>query len=307
MVTKLLALLTKAAFPNYIKVAVKAEQVKSSSSRDVVCILGWGGSSQKNLTRLREYYLSKPTVHSVVSFVMPMGVPLFCRDALEESLLSHLQKQAVAAASGRAQDEAPGDSSSSAKSRLLCHVFSNNGAWVYGAVDCHMLREGRGPLFEKVIVDSAPYLVYESKSVFEEASILSRVLTSVVLQKNVYEHRTVTPIVKAIYIPYAIASRVFEFIQDHIWTTARFVPKMKELNLFLRDRLRVVPTLFIYSRGDKLIPPSAVQEFVGEYSKRSVDAAGVREIEYGDNVAHVGGFWVEGEAYKKEIDRHFGL
>jgi len=244
-------------------------------------LLGWGGSVPKNLKKIEEYYLSRNV--SVLSFIMPLLLPGFLRDEFEAALCEKLED-----------------------SKLLgVHLFSNNGSWVYSSLS----RRGVIPPEARVIFDSAPMLWYEDASIVQEAQGYTRVITSVILRQNVYHHPVVSPVVAAILPIFIAMSRTVEWLQTQFfyWFSIHIniVPDLKALNFYLRDAAPIaMPMLFLYAKGDQLIPPQIVAEHIAALRKRG---AVVQEHVFENHVPHTGAFFKEGEAYKAIVDKFFSI
>ena len=77
-----------------------------------------------------------------------------------------------------------------------------------------------------------------------------------------------------------------------------------ELNLYLRDRCPRVPTLFLYSSGDALIPAAQVKSFQKIWKERGIE---VSEHAFGDDIEHVAGFYIHPEKYKALLKKFIGF
>jgi len=249
-----------------------------------VLLLGWGGSKPRHLRKIVEYYKQKDA--QVTTFIMPMGVPLFVREALENKLVETLTE---AQQSHSAQSPTP---------PFVCHVYSNNGIWVYGS----LIQRKDFPPVHKVILDSAPYLWYDKGGLLDEAKGLTPVITSVVLQKPVYNHPTVSPLVQSSLVLFLVASRFFEALQSLSPMYLRLVADMVGLNNYLLSKAKLPQDgfLVVYSTGDKLI----AKENIIDFKERALVARGakVQELVFGDDVAHTSGFFVHNKIYTERLD-----
>jgi hypothetical protein len=72
---------------------------------------------------------------------------------------------------------------------MFAHVYSNNGTWVWAS----LLQRNDLPKFNKVIFDSAAYLLYERDGLYLEARKLSEVVVSTILKRPQYTHQILTP------------------------------------------------------------------------------------------------------------------
>lgn len=79
------------------------------------------------------------------------------------------------------------------------------------------------------------------------------------------------------------------------------VPKLIEYNIYLRDKMPVVPTVFIYSLGDRLVTSDKVEDFIGELKKRDFTIAAKV---FGEDVQHTSSFFVKPAEYKEFIETY---
>ena len=78
-----------------------------------------------------------------------------------------------------------------------------------------------------------------------------------------------------------------------------------DLNIFLRDHPKDIinddcKSLFIYSRGDKLLPSWLIDEYV-----QNIKNKGIRNVKikvFGHDVPHTSSFYKHPEEYKEEIE-----
>jgi hypothetical protein len=147
----------------------------------------------------------------------------------------------------------------------------------------------------KMIIDSAPFLRYYQLSAFEEAEGLSRVCTSILLNKSIYHHYLITPVVKFSLLIYCTIMNLANSVilnED----------SDRSNDLYLSDKTPNIPSLFIYSTGDKLIPPTEIQNYTNMLRKRDVV---VEEKVFGDEVPHTGAFYFHTKEYCESINRFF--
>ena len=249
----------------------------------LVLLFGWGGSKRRNLNKIINYYNSKGV--NVISTTMPLGVPKFIRTNIEDLISNTLSEHRV---------QYPNAS-------LNIHSFSNNGIWVYGS----LIRRNIIPHPNKIIIDSAPYLVYEPVSMYLEAQIYSRVITPILLRRNEYYHPILSPLFTGLF---TITNGVIKLIQ---MSNNTIFEDFIELNKFIRDKTPVVDTLFIYSQGDQLIPSKYIKQYIEllriRYSRENNNKKNNniiildREFQDGD-VGHVASFYVRSNVYKQYID-----
>lgn len=229
--------------------AVYRPAAKATHVRKVVLVLGWGGSKQRNLRRLLDYYDSRAV--DSLSFIMPMGVPQFLRDYYERQVAAELAQRGV-------------------ESLHAVHSYSNNGAWVYASL-CQKandetlrpwLRLALPPV-RRVVLDSAPsseFFSAEHPSALREARLYVPVVTSVLLQRAQYQHWWVSPLALAALVPAMLLSRAMQRLQAALPALGlRLVPDLPALHRYLRDKTPSVPTLLMYTSGDRLVPPNMVR------------------------------------------------
>lgn len=252
-----------------------------SKAKDIVIILGWGGGRQKNLKKLINYYQSKDV--SVISSIMPQFVPTFIRSYYEREL-------ALAVRKIRSSDDPP-------QSKLHAHIFSNNGTWAFSTLS----RRNDLPSFDKLVIDSAPAFYYKRIPVPDEVNLLSRVITSVVLQRPQYEHYVSIPIKAVLYV-FIPTWRLTNYVQSFFGVD--ILPDYRELSCHMRDKSPTVPTLFIYSIGDNLVKFERVKEFKNSLRDRGVDTS---ELVFGVEVAHTAAFFKYPDEYIDVLNKHFDL
>ncbi len=258
--------------------AVVKKALGASPGRYCVVLLGWGGSKARHLNRVREFYLSRPSVGSVVSFSMPLWAPQFVRTALVKNLMRSIDS----------------------KARVICHAFSNNGTWVYGELGLELNKEGAQ--IERVVIDSAPYFKYETMPLGEAVAKYQPVILSTLLNKDVYHHPVYTPILKAIL--YTMGLGIKSLYTIPVLGPA-LVPDLITLSLHLRDDTNPIPTLFVYGKEDKLIPPTETEDFAAALERRGVPT----QRQLFDEAKHVSAFYDKStrEEYKKILDTFFQL
>jgi hypothetical protein len=258
----------------------------AESKGKVILLLGFGGSKRKNFAKLINSYNSSG--YTVISHTNPLLTPNFISDSFERQIGEVLQntineletEYSTVVSSGR-----------KVKIPLIAHIYSNNGTWVYASLmkKC-LIREADGLIF-----DSAPYLVYKHMSLYAEASIFTRVITSVVLGEAKYHHPLYSPIIRGILLPGFAIRRLLEhtpFVNDFL------LYDYLELNEYLRDRMPVLPSMFIYSKGDKLVPKESIEEFMNLLKKRYFK---IETVEFGEDVGHTGSFYKYKEAYINKV------
>jgi pimeloyl-ACP methyl ester carboxylesterase len=218
-----------------------------SKGQPVVLILGWGGSTQKNLKRVINWWVSELGC-TTISHIMPLSAPGFVRTSLEREVVDLVIQERE----------------KSLNARFLVHCFSNNGAWSYAGLNLHP----DFPSADGIIYDSAPLLHFENLPVIERSAIFSRVLTSVALSTPTYHHRLISPLLKMFLVPFMLTQDALLSAQQHLGLN--LVPDLLKLNFYLRDHSPGIPHLFLYSLGDELIPFNHVEKFVEVLKNRGI-------------------------------------
>ncbi len=238
-------------------------------------LLGWGGSKTRHLNKIVKFYSSRPSVGSIVTFSMPLWAPQFVRNVLVKNLRRIVEKDA----------------------RIMCHAFSNNGTWVFGELGKELAKDGAQ--IERVVIDSAPYFKYSAMSLKEAVENYQPVVLSTLLNKNIYHHPLFTPPLKVILYTMGLGVKVIYSVPV---LGPAIVPDLISLSAHLRDKINI-PTLVIYGRKDKLIPPSEVEGFASALESRGVPV----EKHIFEHAKHVSGFYDEGsrEEYKNTVSTFF--
>lgn len=241
---------------------------RGAQQQRTVLLLGWGGARPRNLLRLEQWYTDDLGL-TCVSFIMPLWAPGFVRSILVENVLKTLRREAPV---------------------QHVHSYSNNGIWTLA----ELLKAGS--TFPLLVVDSAPWFLYERPTVTVEAMLLSKVLTSVVTNGKI-EHAMISPILRVVLLFACGLSRVLEKFQSAVTPgKAPLVPDLVGLSNYLRDNLST-PSLFLFAQDDLLIPPSFVNDFMTHLKQRGISVSSLKLPSGG----HVGGFWTHGQAYKKTV------
>lgn len=204
----------------------------SASTLPLVCVLGWGGCTRRQLRRLLDFYSSQGI--STISWINPMGGYLFGIDRKQvERLLDLLKLQ---------QQRNNG---------IVIHLHSNNGALVWSRMLGVMQTDERYSALlndiKGIILDSAPFVHLDDSSEWILASAIgvSRPCVSIILNRPQYFHWFWTPL-----IIYYIVIRVTyqRYFTSEVSTYLRHI----------RDALSGTPVhvtqYYLYSNADRLIP-----------------------------------------------------
>lgn len=254
----------------------------TTNNQKLIVLLGWGGSVPRNLKKLEDFYDSRNV--RTVSFIMPLGCFKFIRDFLLDDLINTINQN-----------------QNSKNSSIYVHSYSNNGLWAYGELS-QRLNEVNGNI-EKLIIDSAPHFIYEPVSIHVEATLLTKVVTSIV-SKGSYYHPIYTPMIYTGLIITSSTSRLITNICRLLNMPNIFIPDLIQLSTYLRDKSPSIDTLFIYSSGDMLISPNTINVFQSFWKDRKVP---VQSVEFGDDVPHTSSFYKYTNEYKSLISNFFNI
>lgn len=273
--------IVKRAFPHAVPV------VNRSSSANTVLILGYAGSEPRNYNKLLRYYKSKNV--STVLQVMPMFCPEFIRMIFEDEIETSVRGSCMA--------EYEHQKNEHSDHRLLVQVYSNNGSWNYAS----LCKHNKLPLVPtKLLIDAAPSFWYDEDTLkSHQLHALANVLTSIIRGKAEYEVYPLTNILRFIIFR---SSGLYNFIRR--WQgERRWLTDFMSLNIYFRDNSPKIPTAFVYSSGDKLVPMEDIQQFKEAYSKAHNIAC--PEIVFGDDVGHTSAFFKKPTEYAAFLDSFF--
>lgn len=141
---------------------------------------------------------------------------------------------------------------------------------------------------------------------FDLARFLTPVLTSSLLQKQVYYHPVASPLIQSTMVFFLFLSKIGMSLQN-IFPFIKFFPNFLDLNNFLLKNapLPSEGAMMIYSSGDKLIPKDKIVEF----KEKALVTRGckVEELVFGDDVGHTSAFFLHQRTYIQAIDKFLGL
>lgn len=255
---------------------------------DVVVILGWAGSNPKNYVKLQQYYhsIGKTTILEIT----PLFTPNFIRKEQTESLVSIINYHCLSS-----KNENKSINNDNKSKKLYFHIFSNNGSWTYSSL--YFRSKLQHP--EKVIIDSAPFFYYNEFEPYDLAVLFSKAITSIVLREPIYYHSIITPIV--IYMLTAFFYMDYNIIKK-INSDYQLLPEYVKLNDFFRNDSPNIPTLFIYSLGDKIIPKENILEFKKYLDNRNIITS---EKFFGEEVKHVAAYFKYPKEYEDVVKEFF--
>lgn len=258
----------------------------SAPSNRVVLILGWGGAKQRNLRKLVQSYSDRGVTS--ITMVMPLLVPELVRRHITAEAASMLATELKLLTKEPIVEDQCADK---ADGKYFLHSYSNNGAWTYAT----LLKQRQLPSMPSaVIMDAAPFFMYEALPIIESAKVFSRVLTSTILKKDVYYQFPLSEVLITLNTVMFAAARLIIRVQGD----TPIIPEMEKMCVYLRDSAPAVPTLFLYSTGDRLVPPEQVRDFMGKIKSRGVP---VEDKVFGDEVGHTGSFFLHPKEYMDSV------
>lgn len=208
----------------------------TSSASTLVCVLGWGGCTRRQLRRILEFYSSHgiPTI----SWINPMYSYL---SGTEKKHIEHLLDFLL--------------HENQTRKNILIHLHSNSGALTWSSMLTAMRNNQHySQLLENIqgiILDSAPYVRMNGSSewILPSAIGFSRACVSIILNRAQYFHIIWSPLM-IYYLFLKMFSRRY-FSSD---------PSMASEKI--RYGLNTTPTeikqYYLYSDKDQLIPSTVV-------------------------------------------------
>ena len=206
----------------------------------LVCILGWGGCTRRQLRRLLEFYSSHdiPTI----SWINPMFNYIFGIEMKQvERLLDFLLHE------------------NRTSNKIIIHLHSNNGAIIWGyMLDIMKTNQRYNQLsinIKGIILDSAPFIHLNNSSEWIVGSAIgtSRAGVSIILNKAQYFHFIWTPL-----ISYYLFIRFFYrryLSSDPSSSTDKLLRLLNATPIDIKQ-------LYLYSDADRLISPHIIGKLV---------------------------------------------
>jgi hypothetical protein len=221
----------------------------SSDAPALVCVLGWGGCTRRQLRRLLDFYSSNgiPTV----SWINPMLNYTFASVYIKQvervlDLLLHENRNS---------------------NKIIIHLHSNNGTLVFSdMVQIMRTNERYSQLLSNikgVIFDSAPYIRLNSSSDWLIGSAIGSTpaCVSVILNRAQYFH--------FIWSPLIIYYLFLRFFYQRYFSSDPSSPLDKILRL-LSSTPTEISQYYLYSEGDRLVPHHVIGKFFFESLKTSI-------------------------------------
>jgi hypothetical protein len=193
----------------------------------------------------------------------------------------------------------------SERSRIVFHVFSQNGSWTFGTLLSRLLSIGTSlpsssssaklsfdveeflNKVDRVIFDSAPIITFTS-SIFQNFTIAdgySRAMVPVILKREQSYRWLYTPLVMGYFLLHNLFTNSFQIANDRV----SHILKLKNTTQFL----------VFYSSADEVVPSEWIDQFVEDRKKNNYL---IQAIKWVDS-PHVKHFLVHQEEYTKEIQQ----
>lgn len=245
------------------------------NSNKLMVLLGWGGSTKGNLRKIEQFH--RYNGYCTVTCTMPLFVPVPFRNYVNSKVVELIKNHVNVT-----------------NEDIFYHVYSNNGSWMYAEL---MQRSDQGiiPYPSKTIFDSAAYLPSDSVPWYNMVPLFSRPIVAMILKKAVYTHDILTPLIVSIMFPCALVGKILQCISGDM-----LIPNYSKLNNYLRNNLEI-PSLFVYSTGDTLVPVADVEAFISSQIERNVtvDIWKVEDLE----VQHTASFFLKNDQYSKKLNK----
>ena len=232
--------------------------------RDAVVILGWHGSTERQLRAIARWYEARghTDVRTVITPTFrTMGVP-GAWTKFGRGLARDLGQRATP---------------------LVIHAFSNAGFWTMSALLDATTRAPR-----RVILDSAPgfpeKISMRMTSELATAAMMPGLLTSLGRRPRLFHPLLSPPLAAFFGVWHLLARNQVRFMET---AQARVI-----------DRLRGVPLLGIWSDADRLVPAEHVEAFLDRAARSGVP---IERLHYPDS-AHVRHFVQHRHAYFARIE-----
>ena len=209
----------------------------SSSTPALVCVLGWGGCTRRQLRRLLDFYSFNNI--STISWINPMFNYIFGIDIKQiERVLDFILHENRTA------------------NKIIIHLHSNNGALVWSyMLHIMMTNERYKQLLSNIkgiIFDSAPFTRRNNNWIIQSAIGTSRACVSIILNRVQYFHVIWSPLMM-----YYLFLRFF--YQRYLLRDPLLA--MDKLQKFLNMTPIDIKQHYLYSKDDRLVPSSAIGTF----------------------------------------------
>lgn len=246
--------------------------------RPLVLTLGWLGANERHLGKYSSWYSSQG--YDTLSFISPATSILFPQFGRKHAvqLLDYAIDLSEQTKDGK-QEKRP----------ILFHVFSNNGLYFYANV---LQQVARSSQYERVL-HSTLGCVFDSTPSHLSVEIFTKGFGGALLGamgitnggRPAYDHWLVSPIIRALFsvalAPPFLRNNVSSLLESYV----RFQPKC--------------PQLFLYSKGDELIPYTDIELAIRATNDLGIPATGKC---WADS-PHVSHFRMHPEEYREAVTR----
>lgn len=246
-----------------------------------VVLIGWTGCAEKYLKKYENAWLELLSDGCDTKLVLDhckMGVTEAWSPAKFASIAAQLHDELLVEAPPR-------------KKKMVVHMFSNGGAFLYAALARHV-HSTRSPLrFDALIFDSCPGSFRDVRLGF-----------------NFLWSSQPSPVARCAIVvlsPLLVAAAALGYLaslrwsEDHGWTDvqSRYV---ESILLYARETHEAPPplrALFLYSADDALIPSVSVEEAMGHFRQAGATVASKRW----PSSTHVEHLRTDADGYKGEL------
>lgn len=208
---------------------------------------------------------------------------------------------------------------SKTKKMLTSHIYSNNGSWIFGSINQMIDKYYPKLIFDKIIFDSAPYFQYNNDfNIIGYSKGYSSVIVSILLNKPLYYHNILSPIVTSILILFFSFTKLIHILEIDIFEKLfnyklNLLPNSYIHELYVRDKMKLPgKILFMYSKGDNLISYNIIQQFQNDllHRKRKDNDNNddindfIDEYLFDENVPHTASFFEHPNQYIEKINTY---
>ena len=205
------------------------------------------------------------------------------------------------------------------KKMLTSHIYSNNGSWIFGSINQMIDKYYPKLIFDKIIFDSAPYFQYNNHfDIIEYSKGYSSVIVSILLNKPLYYHNILSPIVTSILILFFSFTKLIHILEIDIFEKLfnyklKLLPNSYIHELYVRDKMKLPgKVLFMYSKGDNLISYNIIQQFQNDllHRKRKDNDNNddindfIDEYLFDENVPHTASFFKHPNQYIEKLNTY---
>ncbi|CAG8538347.1 3333_t:CDS:1 [Ambispora leptoticha] len=268
--------------PN-LPIYIERCQNPDNSPINVVIMFGWTNSNLKNVSKVASYWRKRGNFHIMYWIAPAFPYIYFTGKATQAcaAFIPYLQEFGILPTTGDDDDSFH----SRIKPKLIAHAFSNGGATGLAGL-AESCRIQNLPLhYSALIIDSAP----GTRSIFT----FYRIFT--VAQKNPIKKFFLAIFVESLFLFIGLPSMLLY----SLFTGQKGLIKFFTDVLFEHNSVKDSPRLFIYSKTDKLVPSSSIEEVIAKSERLNGDKTRKLCLEESDHVRH----WATHmEIYEKAVD-----